>query len=78
VGAQLYKVQVDEAKNSAFIGSVFMRTHGRIVELDARPSDAAGRRVAHRGLHARDEDRKCDCGGDVRPRRASFRRMDVG
>jgi hypothetical protein len=40
VGARLEKVQVDDLKSSTFIGSVFVRAGGRVIELDARPSDA--------------------------------------
>ena len=39
-GAQLVRVQVDDLKSSTFLGSVFVQLGGRILELDARPSDA--------------------------------------
>jgi bifunctional DNase/RNase len=38
--SELVKVQVDELRDSIFIGSVFLRREGKIVEIDARPSDA--------------------------------------
>jgi bifunctional DNase/RNase len=37
---ELFKVQVDELRQAIFIGSVFLRREGRIIEIDARPSDA--------------------------------------
>jgi len=36
----LVKVQVDELRDSTFIGSVFIRIDRRIIRIDARPSDA--------------------------------------
>jgi bifunctional DNase/RNase len=42
--ASLVKVQVDELRQTddggVFIGSIFVRANGRIIKLDARPSDA--------------------------------------
>lgn len=40
LGAVLLQVQVDELRDSIFIGSVFVSFDGRVIELDARPSDA--------------------------------------
>ena len=34
------KVQVDELRGTTFIGSVWLRHEGRVVSVDARPSDA--------------------------------------
>jgi bifunctional DNase/RNase len=42
--ASLVQVQVDELRGTdddgVFIGSIYVRTHGRVIKLDARPSDA--------------------------------------
>ncbi len=38
--ASLVKVQVDALRDDTFIGSIFLKTEGRIIKLDARPSDA--------------------------------------
>ena len=40
LGAAPVKVQVDDVRDDTFIGSVFVRQGERILELDARPSDA--------------------------------------
>ena len=40
VHAALVKVQVDAVRDDTFIGSIYLRIEGRIVKLDARPSDA--------------------------------------
>lgn len=40
LGAVPVKVQVDDVRDDTFIGSVFVRQGDRILELDARPSDA--------------------------------------
>ncbi len=40
LGAAAVKVQVDDVRDDTFIGSVFVRQGERILELDARPSDA--------------------------------------
>ncbi len=40
LGAKLLQVQVDELRDSTFIGSVFVSFEGKVIELDARPSDA--------------------------------------
>jgi len=39
-GAELAKVHVDELKDGVFIGSVYLRHKGDLIEFDARPSDA--------------------------------------
>ncbi|MBX3156646.1 MAG: bifunctional nuclease family protein [Deltaproteobacteria bacterium] len=36
----IVKVQIDELRDSTYIGSVFLRAKGRVVRIDARPSDA--------------------------------------
>ncbi|MCC6554679.1 MAG: bifunctional nuclease family protein [Polyangiaceae bacterium] len=40
LGAELVKVQVDELRDEVFIGSVFLRCEGKLIEIDSRPSDA--------------------------------------
>jgi bifunctional DNase/RNase len=40
LGGDLVKVQVDEIRGSVFVGSVFVRQAGKIISVDARPSDA--------------------------------------
>jgi len=40
LGGELVKVQVDSLRGGVFIGTVFLRKQGRILSLDARPSDA--------------------------------------
>lgn len=40
LGGELVKVQVDELRDNVFIGSIFLRREGRVIEIDARPSDA--------------------------------------
>jgi bifunctional DNase/RNase len=40
LGGELVKVQVDELRDDIFIGSVFVRREGKLIEIDARPSDA--------------------------------------
>jgi bifunctional DNase/RNase len=40
LGGKLVKVHVDKLENETFHGSVFVRIGGRIIKLDARPSDA--------------------------------------
>jgi bifunctional DNase/RNase len=40
LGAAPVKVQVDDVRDDTFIGSVFVRQGERILQLDARPSDA--------------------------------------
>jgi hypothetical protein len=48
LGARVVKVQVDDLKNSTYLGSVFVRTNGRLFELDARPSDAIALAIGSR------------------------------
>lgn len=38
--ADLVKVHVDAVRDNIFYGRVFLRHNGRLVEIDARPSDA--------------------------------------
>jgi hypothetical protein len=40
LGASLVEVRVDEIKNNTFLGTVFVRSGSRVIQLDARPSDA--------------------------------------
>jgi uncharacterized protein len=40
LGGELIKVQVDDLRDTTFIGSVFLRVGKRIIKIDARPSDA--------------------------------------
>jgi bifunctional DNase/RNase len=40
LGGELVKVQVDELRSKVFIGSVYVRQGGKLVTVDARPSDA--------------------------------------
>ena len=40
LGGKPIKVHVDELRGNTFIGSVFVEQNGRILHLDARPSDA--------------------------------------
>jgi bifunctional DNase/RNase len=40
LGGELVKVQVDAIRGSVFVGSVFVKQAGKLIEVDARPSDA--------------------------------------
>lgn len=40
LGGTIARAQVDELRGSTFIGSLWIRREGRLVKLDARPSDA--------------------------------------
>lgn len=40
LGGDLVKVHVDELRGTTFVGSVFVRQEARLIEADARPSDA--------------------------------------
>jgi bifunctional DNase/RNase len=40
LGGRPVKVHVDELRGTTFIGSVFLEQSGRVLRLDARPSDA--------------------------------------
>jgi uncharacterized protein len=40
VGAQLVKVHVRDLRDGIFLGAVYVRHQGRVIEIDARPSDA--------------------------------------
>jgi bifunctional DNase/RNase len=40
LGATITKVQVDELRDGTFIGSIWLRHDDRLVQIDARPSDA--------------------------------------
>ena len=38
--ARLLKVQVDKLEDGIFFGSIYLAHRGKVVEIDARPSDA--------------------------------------
>lgn len=40
LGGELEKVQVDDLRDSTYIGTVFLRDGRRVAQIDARPSDA--------------------------------------
>jgi len=40
LGGELVKIQINEIRDGTFIGSVFVRRGERVIEIDARPSDA--------------------------------------
>jgi bifunctional DNase/RNase len=40
LGGDLVKVHVDDLRDQVYIGSVFVRQSGKVVSVDARPSDA--------------------------------------
>jgi bifunctional DNase/RNase len=48
LGAELWKVQVDALHHTTFIGRVFLRKGDRIIDLDARPSDAIALALGNR------------------------------
>jgi bifunctional DNase/RNase len=48
LGGELWKVQVDEMRQGTFIGRVFIRKGDRIVDVDARPSDAVALAIGAR------------------------------
>jgi uncharacterized protein len=40
LGGEAVKVQIDDLRDDTFFGSVFVRQGARVIQLDARPSDA--------------------------------------
>lgn len=46
-GGRVYKVQVDDLVDGTFLGSVYVIKAGRVIRLDARPSDAIAIAVGH-------------------------------
>ncbi|HOX46539.1 MAG TPA: bifunctional nuclease family protein [Myxococcota bacterium] len=48
LGGQLTRVQVDDLRDSTFIGTIFLRQGQRGLSLDARPSDAIALAVGNR------------------------------
>lgn len=40
LGGTIARVQVDELRGTTFIGSIWVRHDGRVIRIDARPSDA--------------------------------------
>lgn len=47
LGGDLVKVHVDELRGSIYIGTVFVRQGDRVIEVDARPSDAIALALGH-------------------------------
>lgn len=48
LGGQVVRVQIDDMRDDMFVGTVFIKTQGRIVALDARPSDAVALAIGSR------------------------------
>ncbi len=48
LGGRLVKIHVDDLKGNTFVGTVFMSQQGRLIEIDARPSDAIALAVGNR------------------------------
>jgi uncharacterized protein len=48
LGGSLVRVQVDDIKDKTFVGAVFVRAGTRVIELDARPSDAIALALGNR------------------------------
>ncbi len=40
LGGELVKIHVSDLKGDTFIGTIFVQTGGKVVDLDARPSDS--------------------------------------
>jgi bifunctional DNase/RNase len=40
LGGSLWKVHVDDLRDNTYVGTVFVRQGDRVIEVDARPSDA--------------------------------------
>lgn len=40
LGGELVKIHVSDLKGDTFIGTIFVQTAGKVVDLDARPSDS--------------------------------------
>jgi len=47
-GPTLYKIHIDDIKDNTFLGTVFVRTGDRLLEIDARPSDAIALAIGNR------------------------------
>jgi uncharacterized protein len=48
LGARLVKVHVDDLKGQVYLGTIFVRQGDRIIEVDARPSDAIALALGNR------------------------------
>jgi bifunctional DNase/RNase len=48
LGGQVWKVHIDDLRSGTFIGRVFLRKGDRIIDLDARPSDAVALAIGDR------------------------------
>jgi hypothetical protein len=48
LNATIVKVQVDALRDNVFHGSVFIRANGRVMRIDARPSDAIALAIGNR------------------------------
>ena len=40
LGGEIVRVQIDDLKDDVFIGTLFIKKDGRVISVDARPSDA--------------------------------------
>ena len=40
LGGEIVRVQIDDLKDDVFVGTVFIKTKGKVMQFDARPSDA--------------------------------------
>ncbi len=48
IGAELVKVQIDDIRGKTFVGAIFVRSGGKLFEIDARPSDAIALAIGNR------------------------------
>jgi bifunctional DNase/RNase len=48
LGGELVKIHIDDIRDNTFIGAVFVRRGDRIIEVDARPSDAIALALGNR------------------------------
>jgi hypothetical protein len=40
LGGEIVRVQIDDLREDLFVGTVFIKARGRVISVDARPSDA--------------------------------------
>jgi uncharacterized protein len=40
LGGEIVRVEIDDVKDDVFVGTVFIKTQGKVMQFDARPSDA--------------------------------------
>ena len=40
LGGEIVRVQIDDLRDDVFVGTVFIKTQGKVIQFDARPSDA--------------------------------------